>query len=248
MNLPDLLGERALFVHAHPDDETLSTGALIAACSHSGIDTVVVTCTRGERGEAVTGVVPADISAQELTEFRERELERAVGVLGVTQHHWLGQAPARAGHLEDRRYTDSGMVWLEEGVAGPADHEDPTMLTSASVDEAAADLSALIRTVHPTSVISYDHAGTYGHPDHVHTHLIAARAARDEGVPFVEIASDPHDPAFERIELHAYLDVVLEALSKYRSQLTVFPDYIEHVGGQRQDFSTGVALRRGAAG
>lgn len=238
------LGERALFVHAHPDDETLSTGALIAACAHRGIEAHVVTCTRGERGEAVTGVVPAGITREELTEFRERELALAVGVLGVAGHHWLGQNPARAVGRNDRTYTDSGMVWLSEGVAGPAGHDDDSMFTAASLDEAAGDLAALIRAIRPTSVISYDDAGTYGHPDHVQAHRVAARAARDEGIPFFEIASDPRDPGFETIELHEHLDIVLDALSKYRSQLTIYPDHIEHVGGQRQEFSTAVGIRR----
>ena len=58
MKLEDIFGKAPLFVHAHPDDETLQTGALLAACHNEGLRTTVVTATRGERGEIVQGVIP----------------------------------------------------------------------------------------------------------------------------------------------------------------------------------------------
>ena len=42
-----------LAVHAHPDDETLATGALLATWALARRATTVVTCTRGERGEVI---------------------------------------------------------------------------------------------------------------------------------------------------------------------------------------------------
>ena len=43
------------FIHAHPDDETLATGALIAWLVTSGHEVSLLTATRGERGEVVPG-------------------------------------------------------------------------------------------------------------------------------------------------------------------------------------------------
>ena len=246
MNLRELLGERPLFVHAHPDDETLETGALIAACANQGIEPHLVTCTRGEQGEGVTGVIPSDFTMRELTDYREKELEAAVGVLGVVGQYWLGTAPARAAGREDRRYHDSGMVWIGERLAGPAEVDDETTFTAASIEEAAADLVHLITTINPSSIVSYDESGTYGHPDHVRAHEIAAFAAMQTGVPFLETAGDVSDESFTRLELGEYLDVVIDALSRFRSQLTVYPDHIEHVGGQRAEFTTTVDIRRSA--
>ena len=40
-------------VHAHPDDECMSTGGVLARYAHEGIRTVLVTATRGEEGEVV---------------------------------------------------------------------------------------------------------------------------------------------------------------------------------------------------
>src|SRR5690554_6522950 len=42
-----------LAVHAHPDDETISTGALLATWASAGLPVTVVTCTRGEQGEVI---------------------------------------------------------------------------------------------------------------------------------------------------------------------------------------------------
>ncbi|MDP9168687.1 MAG: PIG-L family deacetylase, partial [Actinomycetota bacterium] len=44
---------RLLFVHAHPDDETLTTGATIAHYVARGAHVLVVTCTLGEEGEVI---------------------------------------------------------------------------------------------------------------------------------------------------------------------------------------------------
>lgn len=51
-----------LFVHAHPDDETLVTGATMAAYAQGGAKVVVLTCTRGELGE----VIPPELAHLEV--------------------------------------------------------------------------------------------------------------------------------------------------------------------------------------
>ncbi len=42
-------------VHAHPDDEAISTGGVLARYSAEGVRTVLVTCTNGELGDAPGG-------------------------------------------------------------------------------------------------------------------------------------------------------------------------------------------------
>jgi hypothetical protein len=42
-----------LTVHAHPDDETISTGGVMARYAAEGVRVVCVTCTGGEHGEIV---------------------------------------------------------------------------------------------------------------------------------------------------------------------------------------------------
>lgn len=240
-------GQRVVIAHAHPDDEVLATGVLLAWLAEHGVPTTVVTSTRGECGEIVPGALPADTTPEALVAVREAECLAAlaeIGGPGTIGHHWLGTPPARAVGLPPREYRDSGMRWVTSTLAGPGDSTDPRTLTAATVDEAAADLAAFVRTSGATLVASYDADGGYGHPDHVRTHEVAREAARLTGVDFVEFASDLDDPRFERHDLPEYLETVIRALRHYRSQLTVHPDHLEHVGGQRQEFPSSVTLRR----
>ena len=73
-------------VHAHPDDESSSTGGVLARYANEGVRTVVVTCTNGELGDAPGGIKPGDEGHDEAEVARIRlgELKRACETLGVT--------------------------------------------------------------------------------------------------------------------------------------------------------------------
>jgi N-acetyl-1-D-myo-inositol-2-amino-2-deoxy-alpha-D-glucopyranoside deacetylase len=166
-----------LAVHAHPDDETLSTGALLATWAGAGRPVTVVTCTRGERGE----VIPADLAhlagdGAALAAHREGELARALEALGVRDHLFLdevavpGAAPAR--------FADSGMIWVGPGKAGePSELPDDAFVT-VGVDAAARRLARVIVDRRPEVVVGYEPGGGYGHPDHVHAHRVMELAVR----------------------------------------------------------------------
>lgn len=233
-----------LFVHAHPDDETLFTGALLAWLVDRDVNCEVVTCTRGERGEIVPGVLPDTIQPDDLVKVRQHELACALRALGVHDHDYLGTPPARAAGQPARQYRDSGMRWLAEGVAGPADQADPDSFTAADPAEAVADLVALIERVQPTVLVGYDDLGSYGHPDHVRAHEVMVAAAQATGVAVVEVASTADAPGFEWFDLSEQRPAVIEALGCYASQLTVFDDHLVHVGGQRQELPLRIGLRR----
>ena len=93
---------RLLFVHAHPDDESLSNGATIAHYTALGAQVRVVTCRLGEEGEVIgdrwaeLGVDGAD----QLGGYRIAELTAALQALGVRAPIYLGGAG---------RWRDSGM-------------------------------------------------------------------------------------------------------------------------------------------
>ena len=241
---------RVLLVHAHPDDETLATGALIADLTERGVEVHVVTCTRGERGELMPGVAEVEPGSPEFVAVRERELVGALAGLGVARHAYLGMPPARqGGDVTDRIYRDSGMRWISDGVAGPAEDDDDESFTAATVSEAAADLSAYVDASSPDVLISYDEGGGYGHPDHVRAHEVTKEVARASGIPMIEVippdrevSGDPE--TIEWCDLASRLDTVQEALRAHATQVRVDGAEVVHVGGQREPIVTRAGLRR----
>lgn len=235
-----------LVVHAHPDDETLATGGLLAALAEEGAQVHVLTATRGEQGEIVPGSL-TDAQARDLPRHREDEVACACAALGVTGRAFLGAPGARAGGRPSRRYTDSGMRWLDaaETIAGPGDSAGPDSLTSASGDELAADIGAYAASVRADLVITYDADGGYGHPDHVALHAPTRRAAALQGADFLEVASHPGADGLA-VGGEQYRTWIISALRCYASQLTVDGHDVVHVGGQRQPIAVTCVLREPA--
>lgn len=240
MSLLDAAGS-VLVVHAHPDDETLSTGALVAELTARGCTVRLVTATRGERGEIVPGSPAARSGVADLSVLRTAELDGAARALRIAERFWLGEPPARAGGLAPRRYQDSGMRWVRPGLAGPATDVDPADFVAAPPAEAVADLLALLGALHPDLVISYGPEGGYGHPDHVRTHEVCRDACAQAGVPFAQVVAEP-GPGVEWFELGDRLDQVVAALRQHASQLTVDGTDVVHAGGQREAIRTRVGL------
>jgi len=154
-----------LLVHAHPDDESITTGATMARAVAAGVPVTLVTCTLGQRGEIMAPQL-AHLTPQQLGEHRLGELTAAMGELGVRDHRLL------AGGC----WHDSGMVWLAPGIAGTAPDAGPSSFALAGVDEAAAALLEVVEGVRPRAVVTYDPGGGYGHPDHVQAHRVTMRA------------------------------------------------------------------------
>jgi len=242
-------GRRLLLVHAHPDDESIATGATMAKYAAEGASVTLVTCTLGELGE----IIPPDLAHLAadrdggLGQYRIGELAAACAALGVTDHRFLGGAG---------RWTDSGMM-------GEPSNQAAGCFWQADVDEAAAALLEVIRDVRPQVMVSYDANGFYGHPDHIQAHRVAMRAFEKAGglvrkmyantVPksvlvgmvermrgsdpaerpaggtgFTEVQSAgelpfgvPDEAVTTEIDAAAYLDAKLNAMRAHATQITV---------------------------
>ncbi|HYB17853.1 MAG TPA: PIG-L family deacetylase, partial [Streptosporangiaceae bacterium] len=81
-------GRRLLLVHAHPDDESIYTGATMARYAAEGARVTLVTCTLGELGEIIPPSLAHLAADREdrLGEYRIGELAAACAALGVTDH------------------------------------------------------------------------------------------------------------------------------------------------------------------
>ncbi|TWE30180.1 N-acetyl-1-D-myo-inositol-2-amino-2-deoxy-alpha-D-glucopyranoside deacetylase [Prauserella muralis] len=152
-----------LFVHAHPDDETITTGGTIARYAAAGAHVTVVTCTLGEEGEIIPPALEqlGAWAADQLGGYRAGELAAAGAALGWTEHHYLGGIGR----------------WRDSGMAGTPSAEHPRALVKGSVEEQTGQLLAVLEELRPEVVVTYDSFGGYGHPDHIRAHEITMAAA-----------------------------------------------------------------------
>jgi LmbE family N-acetylglucosaminyl deacetylase len=140
--------------HAHPDDECIATGGVMAKAAKDGHRVVLVVATKGEKGEVPDGFLD---EGESLGERRVKETERAAEILGVDRVEFLG-------------YTDSGMI-------GTPENDLEGSFWTADVEEAAAKLAAILTDVDADVLTTYDDHGAYGHPDHIQVHRVGKRAA-----------------------------------------------------------------------
>jgi len=197
------VGGGLLAVHAHPDDETLASGGLLATWAASGEPVTVVTCTRGERGEviALPGTASAGLAHLEgdgpaLAAYRETELAAALEALGdgAIEHLFLDAVdlPAGLGRAQaGTRFEDSGMAWVALGIAGPSPDAPRNAFAHVPLDDAAARLAAVVRDRRPAVVVTYEPGGGYGHPDHVRAHEVAVRALTLAADPTAPVPGEP---------------------------------------------------------
>lgn len=148
--------------HAHPDDECIATGGVMARAAQDGHRVVLVVATRGEHGEVADGFLD---DGEHLWQRRVEETHLAAEVLGVARVEFLG-------------YVDSGMIDTPE-------NDLPGSFWSADVEEAAHRLAAILTEEQADVLTVYDDNGGYGHPDHIQVHRVGHRAAQLAGTPRV---------------------------------------------------------------
>jgi N-acetylglucosamine malate deacetylase 2 len=202
-----------LVIVAHPDDETICAGGVMALLSDHGVDVIVACSTRGEGG--VTGDPPVCMPA-DLGECREAELRLAASLLGAKSVLFLGYVdpPVAPGNLPQAATTN--------------------------VDEYAGRVLGLLRSVDPDLVITHGSNGEYGHPQHVITHqavLLAWRQWQERGRGRTEGASlytfaaacppsdafgdfrNPSDVPTTTVDIAAVLQTKTEAFAAHATQV-----------------------------
>ncbi|SNS89372.1 N-acetyl-1-D-myo-inositol-2-amino-2-deoxy-alpha-D-glucopyranoside deacetylase [Rhodococcoides kyotonense] len=172
---------RLLLVHAHPDDETITTGGTIAHYAQAGVEVTVLTCSLGEEGEVIGdrwSHLIAD-EADQLGGYRILELHRALDVLGAGAPNFLGGAGR----------------WRDSGMAGTAAAANPRAFVNADRDEALTAMLTVMREVRPHVVVGYDPEGGYGHPDHQQVHSLVTEAFDVAGSDRYPAAGAPWTPS-----------------------------------------------------
>lgn len=176
-----------LAVHAHPDDECITTGGVLARAADEGGRTVLVTCTDGAVGEISD---PSLATPENLVEVRAAELAESVRVLNISRLVKLG-------------YRDSGM-------AGTADNAHPASFHQADLQEATQKVVEVLKAERPQVIVTADENGGYGHPDHIRANRVAVGA-------FDAVAGESWAPrrlfytVFPRSALQRFGEVIREA-------------------------------------
>lgn len=141
---------RLLCVTAHPDDESLGVGGTLARYAAEGVETYLLTATRGERGRYRGGQEHPGPEA--LGRIREGELRAAARELGIHEVRFLDYLDAELDRVDPREATTKIVAHLRrvrphvvltfgpEGAYGHPDHIAISQLTTAAV-VAAADAS-----------------------------------------------------------------------------------------------------------
>ena len=157
---PDLTGCTLLAVFAHPDDESIACGGLLAWCAHEGVSVTLLCATHGELGQPAddsaddaTGLPDAPTRMAALKERRGDELACAADQLGIDEMRILD-------------YPDGMLPWLPDGAL-------------------AAAVQDMIDALHPQVIVTFGADGLYWHPDHVAVHeaVRTAVASREDTAP-----------------------------------------------------------------
>lgn len=142
-----------LVFFAHPDDETMLCGGLLAILSKSGHDVQFLSCTRGEGGEC--GVPPLCTQAQ-LGSLRELELACAVEELGGKSLQFLD-------------YVDP--------LVGP---DNSLFSFTQDQEKLEIELKDYLQTNDIDLLITHGSNGEYGHPGHMTVYQVALKIIQSE--------------------------------------------------------------------
>ena len=207
--------------HGHPDDEAISCGGTIAKAVAEGHRVVLVVATKGENGEVAEGFLSP---GETLAERRVMEQEEACRILGIARLEWLG-------------FVDSGMM-------GTPENDDPESFWSADIEVAAARLAAILEDENADILTHYDPAGTYGHPDHIQCHRVGLRAAELAEVRrlYESVANRDHiqenlsrlsEEEFQRLQEGGLDPAEMDELGVPASEITTAVDVRGYLGLKR---------------
>ncbi|MFM1652750.1 PIG-L deacetylase family protein [Brevibacillus sp. B_LB10_24] len=194
--------KRILFVFAHPDDETFTSGVTIAKYTREENATVALLCaTRGQAGKAGD---PPICTAEELPAVRERELREAARILGINQLDILDYQDK---HLSDVPIDELAgrivsviakvqpqvvITFAPHGISGHPDHRAISQATARAVSQLA--------------------------PDSPVKKLYFCTLPRSGPFPARTIYTDPDEAITTHITAPEYVDVTAKALLAHRTQ------------------------------
>ena len=233
--------KKVLLVHAHPDDESLFTGHVIADRAQSGAEVMVLTLTRGERGRVkLEDLKPLEGNLASMGEFRTNELRNALAALGEIKHKFAGT----------RAYLDSGMRLNSLGKPVKPRRTDEMALSSVSTAVVADDIYQVLKEFKPDAVITYNRKGGFGHPDHKKAHEATAMALRrfsreyKSRTPKFWVIAEPGERFDAEVGGPKTAPLKKAALEAHASQVAIGPETYWLVPGREFRYDAPERLRK----
>jgi N-acetyl-1-D-myo-inositol-2-amino-2-deoxy-alpha-D-glucopyranoside deacetylase len=233
--------QRLLIVHAHPDDESLFTGHVIAERLAAGAEVMVFTLTRGERGKVkLEELKSLEGNLAAMGAFRTGELREALAAFGGVKHAFAGT----------RAYLDSGMRLNPLGKPAKPRKLDELALSAASTSVVADDILKVIQDFKPDAVLTYNRKGGFGHPDHKMAHEATAMAIRifakkrKGRAPAFWVISEPGERFDVQIGDAKTAAIKKAALEAHSSQVSVGAETYSLVQGKEFRYDRTERLRK----
>jgi LmbE family N-acetylglucosaminyl deacetylase len=222
---------KLLCVLAHPDDESLGIGGILAKYAFEGVETYLVTATRGERGWL--GSKEEYPGAEALGKIREAELFAAAAVLGLRRVEFLDyldgeldqvlpiEAIAKITGCIRSVQPDVVVTFGPDGGYGHPDHIAICQFTTAALVAAADPTVPFCREL-PAHRVSkfYYHVATHELAS-VYQSVFGRLVMSIDGIERGEVVW-PDWAITTRIDTWDYWPLVWQAVRCHRTQLPVY--------------------------
>jgi len=233
---------KLMCILAHPDDESLGNGGILAKYAAEGVETYLVTATRGERGWF--GDESDYPGLEALGKIREAELLAAARALGIRQVDFLNyidgdldQAPPAeavasiVGHIR-RVQPDVVVTFGPDGSYGHPDHIAICQFTTAAIVQAASPAAPCHQDLPPHSVSKLYYMEASEKFFLAYQSVFGDIVMHIDGVERRGVAW-PEWAITTRIDIKGYRQTVWEAILCHESQLVAYRQ-LEHLSQEHQ--------------
>jgi len=234
---------RVLLVHAHPDDESLFTGHVIADAMDRGAEVFLLTLTRGERGKVkLADLKPLEGRNAQMGAFRTAELINALDQFSTetaaVKHEFAGT----------RHYLDSGVRLNSWGKPTRKRILDEMSLAAVATAVIADDILKVMNKFKPDAVVTYNSKGGFGHPDHKKaydaTTMAIRKYAKSNKPPQLWTIAEPGERFDAAIGGPKTAARKKAALSAHASQVLINEETYSLVSGKETRFDAPERLRK----
>lgn len=212
-----------MVVHAHPDDESLFTGHIIAEALARGAEVKLITLTRGEVGQSQNPLLrPISQDPDQMAAYRSNLLRNALEAFPGLQHEFFGTRAYRE--------TNQDSVGLKR-ILNPDPLYNLT-LTGSGVKVVGDELISVLKRFRPGAVVTLSSKNP--HSDH----RMAEKAVR-KAIKALKAAKPPkHYVVVEPGQKHDVAVGSSQTQAQKRQAILSYQDFVT-ISADTYDYGTG---------